>query len=502
MSGSKKSIRGGQEVISRRSFVRRAASMTAAFTIVPRHVLGGPGYIAPSEKITVGCVGVGAQGTRVMMDFLKQPEVQIVAVCDVNKESSDYVEWGPNELRDKQRALLGNRYSDWGSDWKGPTAGREPARRLIEAYYSAQAPSGKYRGCSVFVDHRELLEQQKDLDAVMVGTPDHTHALVSIAAMKKRKHVLCQKPLTHSIYEARRIAEVALEARIATQVTINNQASEDTRLLCEWIWAGAIGSVREVHNWSTRPFWPQGLDRPPSGEAVPSTLDWDLWLGPVPFRPYSRAYLPFVWRGWYDFGSGALGDMGCYSFDTIFRVLKLGPPESVESSSTRTFKETFPVASVIHFQFPARGDMPPVKLTWYDGGLRPPRPLELEEGREMGQENEGLLFVGERGTIICGFNGQNPRLIPESKAKEFKQPPRTLPRSTGNNQEWIEACKGGPPGGANFEFEGPITEAILLGNVALRAGKKLYWDGPAMKFVNSPEAQQYVRDQYRQGWTL
>jgi predicted dehydrogenase len=426
-----------------------------------------------------------------MMDFLKQPDLQVVAVCDVNKESRDYVEWGTNELRDKQRALVGK--SDWGQDWKGTTAGREPARRLVEAYYAGRTTSGEYKGCAGYVDYRDLLEKEKDLDAVIIGTPDHSQTVISIAAMKKRKHVYCQKPLTHSIHEARRIAEVARETKVATQVAITNQASEATRLLCEWIWAGAIGPVREVYNWSTRPFWPQGVERPVKEEPVPAGFDWDLWLGPAPFRPFNHVYLPFVWRGWFDFGNGALGDMGCYSFDTIFRVLKLGAPESVEASSTKTYAETFPAASIIHFRFLARGEMPPVKLTWYDGGLRPARPLELEDGRAMGQGNEGLMFVGDKGTILCGFNGANPKLIPESKMQEFKQPPKTLPRSAGNDREWIEACKGGQPGGANFEFEGLVTEAVMLGNVALRVGKKLIWDGPNMKAVNAPEAQAYVR---------
>ena len=488
------------EGISRRAFLSAAASTATALTIVPRSVLGGPGFVAPSDRITAACIGVGAQGTRVMMDFLKQPDVQIVALCDVNKEGSDYVEWFPNELRDKARAVAGK--PEWGQDWKGPTAGRDPARRLVEAHYGAQSESGQFKGCTTYIDYRELLEKEKDFDAVIIGTPDHTHAAIAIAAMKKRKHVYCQKPLTHSIYEARRVAEVAREMHAATQVAIGNQASEATRLLCEWIWAGAIGSVREVHNWSTRPFWPQGIERPAQGDPVPAAFDWDLWLGPAPLRPFHRAYLPFVWRGWYDFGNGSLGDMGCYSFDTIFRVLKLGPPESVEASSTKRFSETFPVASMIHFTFPARGDMPPVRLNWYDAGLRPPRPRELEDGREMGQESEGLMFVGDRGTILCGFNGSNPRLIPDSKMQEFKQPPKTLARSAGNDREWIEACKGGKPGGANFEFEGPITEALLLGNVALRSGKKLYWDATEMKVVNVPEAQQYIRSEYRQGWSL
>lgn len=332
--------------ISRRAFIGGALS-SAAFTIVPCRVLGG-GTIPPSEKITIACVGIGSQGTRVLMDFLKQPDVQVVAVCDCNRESSDYVEWWKNELRDKQRALLGPGYTEWGSDWKGCVAGREPARRLVEAYYASRSPSGKYTGCAAYSDYRELLEKEKDLDAVIVGTPDHTHALISIAVMRKRKHVYCQKPMSHSILEARRMAEVAREAGVATQVATGNQASEDTRVLCEWVWAGGIGTVRRVVNWSSRPFWLQGMNRPEQEETVPEGLDWNLWLGPAPSRPFNHVYLPFVWRGWYDFGTGALGDMGCYSFDTIFRVLKLGMPESVEASSTQPYPETFPLGSIIH----------------------------------------------------------------------------------------------------------------------------------------------------------
>jgi predicted dehydrogenase len=475
--------------ISRREFTRTAA----AFAIVPRHVLGGPGYIPPSDKVTAACVGVGAQGTRVMMEFLKQPDLQVVAVCDVNKESSDYVEWNQNELRDKERALVGNQ--DWGSDWKGPTAGREPAKRLVEAYYKAA-------GCATYIDHRELLEKEK-IDAVIIGTPDHAHGTVAMAAMKKGKHVFCQKPMTHTVFEARTLGQTARDTKVATQVAIGNQASEATRLLCEWIWAGAIGPVREVHNWSTRPFWPQGIERPAKEEKVPDGLNWDMWLGPAAFRPFNHVYLPFVWRGWFDFGSGAIGDMGCYSFDTIFRVLKLGPPESVEASSTKMYAETYPEAGIITYRFPKRGDMPPVKLTWYDGGLRPPRPIELEDGKQMGgRDNEGLLFVGDTGTILCGFNGANPKLIPDSKMQAFQQPPKTLPRSKGNDREWIEACKGGPVGGANFEFESQVTEAVLLGAVAMRTGKKLIWDPANMKISNAPDADQYLRCEPRPGWTL
>jgi predicted dehydrogenase len=489
-----------KEQISRRTFLGGAVS-AAAFTIVPRHVLGGPGYTPPSEKLNVACIGVGAQGTRVMMDFLKQPDLQIVSVCDVNKESSNYSEWGTNELRNRERELLGK--PDWGSDWEGATCGREPARRLVEAYYAGQNSSGRYRGCSAYNDFRELLETEKDLDAIIVGTTDHWHAPVSVAAMRRGKHVYCQKLMTRTIHEARRMGEVARATKVATQVAVGNQASEETRLLCEWIWAGAIGPVHEVHNWSSRPFWPQGIERPKEEEPVPEGLDWDLWLGPAPARPYNHVYLPFVWRGWFDFGTGAIGDMGCYSFDTIFRVLKLVAPASVEASSTRVFPETFPQASLIHFSFPARGDMPPVKIHWYDGGLTPPRPDGLGEGRDLtGEANEGLLFVGDRGTILCGFTGENPHLLPESKMKTFQPPPKTLPRSIGHDREWIEACKGGKPAGANFEFEAPITETILLGNVALRVGKRLSWDTGDLKVTSVPTAQPYVSPEYRPGWTL
>jgi len=496
--------------INRRKFLRTASTAVAAYTILPRHVLGGSGYVAPSEKINIGCIGVGAQGTRVMMNFLRQPDVQIVSVCDVNRDSSNYCEWGPNEVRGKVRQLIDN--SRWGDGVKGCRAGREPAREIVEGYYTLQKPSGKYKGCTTYNDFREMLEKERDLDAVIVGTPDHTHAVISMKAMKMGKHVYCQKPFTHSIFEARELAKVSREAKIATQVATGNQASEETRLLCEWIWDGAIGAVREVHNWSSRPFWPQGINRPTETPRVPSGLDWDLWLGPAPSRPYHPAYLPFVWRGWYHFGSGALGDMGCYSFDTIFRVLKLVAPTSVEASSSQSYiiedgigspvenTETFPRASVIHYNFPAREDMPPVAIHWYDGGIKPIKPAELDGEKDMPEE--GLLFVGDKGKILCEFSGGEPRLIPQSKMDAYVQPPKILPRSIGHDEEWLRACKGGEPAGANFEFAGRVTETLLTGNVALRVGKKIQWDGPSLKATNLPEADDYIHRKYRKGWTL
>ena len=505
--------------LSRRKFLGQSAAAAIGFSIVPRRVLGGAGHVPPSDKVNIAFIGVGAQGLRVMLHFLKEPDVQGVAVCDVNKSGADYPQWSDHEFCNSVRKLLG---VDSGWDWLSPdqpirlshtlavtggVAGREPCQKIVDGYYGTQQRSGKYSGCAAYNDFRELLEKQKDLDAVVVCTTDNLHAAVSAAAMKKRKHVFCQKPLTHTIYEARRIAEIARETGVATQIAVGNQASEATRQLCEWIWDGAIGPVREVKNWSSRPFWPQGIERPKETQPVPEGLDWDLWLGPAQERPFNHAYLPFVWRGWAEFGCGALGDMGSYSFDTIFRVLKLEGPESVESSSSDRYDETYPLASIVRYKFPARGDMPPVKFTWYDGGLRPERPEELEPDRPFknekeGEEGEGMLFIGDKGKILCTFNGGNPELIPASKMAAYKQPPKTLPRSPGNEREWLDACKGGKvkPGG-NFEFEGLVTETLLLGNVASRMGQKLTWDRAGLK-VNSDVAQKYVSPERRKGWEL
>ena len=519
MKTSLPSSRRTKSSVPRREFLARSAAAAIGFSIVPRRVLGGAGYIPPSDKVNIAFIGVGSQGLRVMLRFLKQPDVQGVAVCDPDKMSTNFPQWDAHEFCKSVRKLLGVE-SGW--DWLSPDepiqlthalhvtsgiAGREPCQKIVDAYYATQQRSGEYHGCAAYSDFRELLEKQKDVDAVVVCTTDNLHAAVSAAAMLKRKHVFCQKPLTHTVYEARRVAEIARQTGVATQIAVANQASEDTRLLCEWIWAGAIGPVREVMNWSSRPFWPQGLERPNGADPVPQGLDWDLWLGPAADRSFNRAYVPFVWRGWADFGCGALGDMGSYSFDTIFRVLKLEAPLSVEASSTERYDETYPLASIIRYEFAARGSMPPVKFTWYDGGLKPPRPEELEENRPFKVEgedgDEGLLFVGDRGKILCGFNGASPRLIPEPKMNSYQPPPKTLPRSSGNEREWLDACKGSAvkPGG-NFEFSGMVTETLLLGNVAARAGQKLSWDRSNMTVTNLNSAQKYIRPERRRGWEL
>lgn len=482
---------------SRRNFIKKSGALLAGISIVPRYVLGGQGHIAPSEKISIAYIGLGSQGIRVLTDFLKQSEVQIVSVCDVNKGSDDFKEWGKGEMLNRVREVLGD--NSWGRFANGGLGGLYPGQDIVQRYYSKERGTASYDGCTAYTDYRELLEKERDIDAVVICTADHSHAIISIAAMKAGKHVYCQKPMAHTVYEARKMTEVARETKVATQVATGISASEATRLLCEWIWDGAIGQVREVYNWSTRPVWPQGVERPIEKQSVPDYLDWDLWLGPAPYRPYHSVYQPFDWRGWYDFGTGAIGDMGCYSFDTVFRVLKLKAPSRVEASSTKVFEESFPVASIVRFYFGAREGMAPVTIHWYDGKLRPQKPDELGD-EEL--EEEGLLFAGDKGKILCGFSGREPRLIPESAMSGYKQPPKTLERSIGHYEEWIAACKGGEKPGANFEIAGPVTEAILLGNMAVRAGKTIKWDSDGMRVTNDKQANELLHFEYRDGRSL
>jgi len=437
------------EKITRRDFVGSVAA-AAAFTIVPRKVLGGPRRIAPSEKLNIAGVGIGGRGAG---DLHECGSENIVALCDVD-----------------------DRY----------------AAKVYKNYPKAK----KYH------DFRVMLDKEKNIDAVVIATPDHTHAVIAMTAIKMGKHVYCEKPLAHSIYEVRKLTEAAREAGVATQLGNQGQASEGTRLVEEFIRDRAIGQVREVHSWCNRPISPRGIDRPKDTPPVPETLNWDLWLGPAPKRPYHPCYLPFSWRGWWDFGTGVLGDIGCHQFISIFRALKLGYPTSVEACSSGVNSETAPLASIIRYDFPARRGMPPVKLTWYDGGLMPARPVELQEGLRFGNFDDNL-FVGDKGKML------GHRLLPEARSKEYGRPPRILPRSPGHHKEWINACKGGEPAGSNFNLAGPLTEVVLLGNVALRMGQQLYekglklhYDGPNMKVTNLPEANKYIRSEYREGWSL
>lgn len=440
---------------SRRTFIAGAAS-AAVFNFLPARVLGLGGAKSPNEKLNVAGIGVAGQGAG---DLGQVASENIVALCDV----------------------------DWAH---------------------AAGTFKRYPKAKQYKDYRQMLEaEEKNIDAVIVATPDHHHACASMLAMKMGKHVYCEKPLTHSVWEARQMTEAARKYKVATQMGNQGQASDETRRLCEMIWDGAIGKVRAVHAWTDRPsnglfneYWPQGIERPTDMPAVPSTLEWDLWLGPAPARPYHPAYVPFKWRGWWDFGTGALGDIGCHSLDAVFRALKLGPPLSVEASSSRVNEETFPLASMVTYEFEG-----PVTVTWYDGGLRPPRPAELD--KDMAMPTNGKLIVGDKGKIIT--RGMRYLLIPESKREEYGEPPKKLPRSAGHYKEFIEACKGGPNAGSNFEFAGPLTEAVLLGNVALRVKlreqltkQKLLWDSANLRVTNLSEANRFLRREYRSGWSF
>ena len=453
--------------MNRRRFLGGAAGV-AAFTIIPRHVLGGAGQPAASDKLNIAGIGVGGQGAGDLSNLASE---NIVALCDV----------------DERQAA--------GTFSKFPNARR-------------------YKDFRVMLD-----KEQKNIDAVVVATPDHVHAVATMAAIEAGKHVFCEKPLTYSMYEAREVAKAAREAKVATQMGNQGHSSEGIRLICEWIWDGAIGTVREVHAWTTHAVWPQGMERPKDTPPVPATLDWDLWLGPAPYRPYHPSYLPMLWRGWWDFGTGGLGDMGCHNLDPVFWALKLGHPTRVEASCSiyvpyvtwdKPFNnESYPQASIVRYQFPARGELPPVELTWYDGGLMPRRPPEMAPRLRLGDKLGGVIFVGDKGKLICGSYGSSPRLIPESRMKEYKRPAQSIPRSVGHYREWVEACKGGKPAGSNFDYAGPMTEVILLGNVAVRMSLKtlekglcLEYDGPNMKVTNLPEANEYLRRTYRQGWIL
>jgi predicted dehydrogenase len=493
--------------MERRKFLTATAT-AAGLTIIPRHVLGGNGFVAPSDRLNVACIGTGTQGTRVILDLIKMQDIQIVSVCDPVKEDTRYQNWGEFELRNNIREAIGE--PKWDEGVKGCRAGREPAKQLIDAWYSKQKGM-TFKAVSAYEDFRELLAKEPGIDAVIVGTPDHQHAQVAQKAMEKGKHVYCQKPMTNSVYEARLLANTARKTRLATQVATMNASSEDTDLLCEMIWSGAIGPVREVYNWSNRPVWQTGFTELPEEEKVPKGFNWDLWLGRAEYRPFSYKYTHTVFRSWYDFGTGALGDMGCYSFATIYRALKLGDVSTAEASGNTIVGIengnphqipylSHPHAMNAHFRFGARAGMPPVDLFWIDGGMKPPRPKEFDEDG-IDFTPDGLMFVGDYGKILCEFHGGKPKLIPASGYKSYIPPPATIERSKGHIEDWILACRGAKPARSNFEVTAPITETLNLGILAMRTGKKLTWDPASLK-TNNEEANKLIKPYYRTGWEL
>ena len=470
--------------VTRRNFLRDASLVTTGFFIVPRHVLGR-GFIAPSDKLNIAGIGVGGKAEVNLPYAYNNGSDNIVALCDV----------------DDRMAV--NARKKW--------------------------PKAPY-----YRDFRQMLDKEhKNIDAVIITSPDHMHAVQALPAMQLQKHVYCEKPLTHDIHEARILTQAAKKYKVVTQMGNQGSSGNDTRLVETWIQAGVIGDVHTVHVWTNRPVWPQGIPTPTGKFDVPKEVDWDLWLGTAPVRDFNPTYLPATWRGWTDFGTGSLGDMGCHFIDVPYRALKLQYPVSVECSVgsvyTGFFREaiytdSYPPSSKTHIQFPAREGMPAVEMIWYDGGIKPKRPEELEPDEPMAEVDGGIIFEGTKGKLMAGLFGRNPTLLPTAKMKETTLPASKYPfvenGAEGHQQQWVKACKKGYGAytSSSFDLAGPLTETVLMGNLAIRSynfaetnsrgnkifpgRKKLKWDGPNMKITNFEHANQFVKRNYRGNWKL
>lgn len=475
---------------TRREFLKKTSIAVAGISIVPRHVLGGVGYIAPSDQIRIATVGAGGKGysdtwrASGMKKAGGEAKEQIVALCDVDMNTA--------------------------------------------AKTFAMFPKAK-----IYKDYRKMLAEMDDeIDAVIISTPDHMHAPVGMDAISRGKHVYIQKPLAHDVYEVRMLTEAARKHNVVTQMGNQGSSSDDIRRISEWIQSGIIGDVTQVHAWTNRPVWEQAMFRPTEKVEVPSHIDWDLFLGSAPERPYHPTYHPFGWRGWWDFGTGALGDMACHIIDPAVRALKLKYPTHVQAFAPFKVKdwnrvnsfESPPIATIVHYDFAARENMPEVRLSWYDGGMMPPRPAELLDDEPMGNWDGGVIFEGTAGKIMCDCYAANPRLLPLKRMDNFLQPEQTIARVKDQNhqQNWISAIRGEAEASSSFDYAGPLTEIVLMGNLAIRSlyaqeeredkGKKymaytgsgirLAWDGEAMNITNYDPANQFVKRDYRDGFGL
>jgi hypothetical protein len=490
--------------INRRTFLGSAAT-AGALAVVPRAALGGARHVAPSEKIALAHIGMGTQGFREFGGLLEDPHLQIVAVCDPDKDSSNYVEWGKGGIRRRIRGYLGD--PTWRENDDGCPGGREVGRLVVDTYYARQRGKETYKACAAYADFREMLEKEKDVDAVKIMTPDHQHATLAVAAMRKGKHVVMHKPIANRLHEGRRVMEVARETKVATHLLAYGSGADNGRIVAR-IKDGVIGRLREIHNWTNRPVWPQYTEIPTDRPPVPKGFEWDLWLGPCLDRPYHPHYTHTVYRGWYDFGGGSMADMGIYSLWPVFTGLDLPSPASAQAWATHTctIKDNvsrpkkndfaYPTATMQRFHFEAEGDRPEVDLFWYDGGMKPRLPDHME-AQDVTMGKEGILFVGDDGAIMAGFRGRDPHVFTKGKKKALR-----VTGGGGRGGSWREAIRGGDRSPGDFLNAAAITDAVNLGTVALRAGRKVVFDSEKSRITNAPEANRYLTRECRKGWGL
>lgn len=462
--------------LSRRKFIKSAAISAAGFTIIPRHVLGGTGFVAPSDKVNVAVVGVGGRGKQNAAELLKLEDVQITAIAD------PAVHW------------------DLARFYYKSEAGRGPVKKMLENAYADKTPNYKL---AEYSDFRQMLEKETAVDAILCATPDHTHAYVSLLSMRAGKHVYCEKPLTHNIWEARQVQKVARETGLATQMGNQLHSSTGIRQTVEYLRAGVVGEIREIHAWVPATRWTAGLLGLPKGKALPpKDFNWDLWLGPRKDRAYQSVYSPVTWRDFWDFGCGAMGDFGCHDLDAAVWGLDLLAPESVEVFPAGYSDEHIaPYGEIGYYQFPEQDGRPPLKLTWYSGGLRPPHPDLAPE--DLSLSRRGALYVGSKGIMLYEGGGRAPKLFSENGSYEVELSKPTLAPTNGHHRDWIDAVKGGPAASSNFEYAARLTEITLLGVLSLRlGGEKIYWDAENMQLKGTPAADRFIREPVRKGWEM
>lgn len=498
--------------LNRREFISSAASIAATISIVPASVIAGTGHVPPSDQLTVANIGCGTQGLREMGDLLKDPRIRMVAVCDVNKFSSDYIDWSPYGLRNDIRKAIGD--ESWWEGKVGIPGGRDIGQEYVETYYAKNIPSGRYKGCTSYEDYRELLAKEKGLDVIKIMTPDHTHAPIALAAMARKINVVTHKPIANRLLEGRKVIQVAKETGVISHLLAWSDRPE-YRQIKAWMDAGLIGDLQEIHNWSYRPVWQQWTQRPTVAQAIPDGFNWQLWLGPVPDMPYHKQYTHNVFRGWYEFGGGSIADMGHYSLFPLFETLGIDrSPVSVRAYGTTTREEVnqvyqwvknevaFPASCMIKWKFPKQASLPGFDLFWYDGGMKPFACAELEsEGKDIPEE--GLLLVGSKGKILGGFRGENPVLLPENTAMQDRNAERINSREVDRKTDsWVTSMLEKKQTAGSFTRAQCITDTINLGAIALRTGKKIDFDANTLQITNDPQANRYLSRDYRPGWEI